>query len=490
MNLANWLWQTAQARPDLAALILGDRVLCDYRGFVQRVQERAGRLAASGVGLGDRVVIYAYNHPDYLVALYAIWWLGAVAVPVNRKLHPVELRWIVENAGARLVIGDQPGLDAGPEVSLADAAGASVPVPELPVTMADDALAWLFYTSGTTGKPKGVMLTHGILVQMSLCFATDVEALTPEDRLLYAAPASHGAGLYALAGVRAGAGHVFPASQGFDTGEIIDLAAVHGNLVFFAAPTMVKRLVLAAAPHGYRGEGIKTIIYGGGPMYAADIDAALAAFGPRFVQIYGQGECPMTISVLPRDLVADRRHPRADARRASVGYAQAAVEVAILGPDGEALPPGAVGEIGVRGPLVMAGYWRNAQATAMAIRDGWLWTGDLGHLDADGFLYLTDRSKDVIISGGTNIYPREVEEVLLQHPAVREVSVIGARDDDWGEVVVACVVGEAGLEPAVLDAFCRARMAGFKRPKRYVFLDELPKNAYGKVLKTELRGRL
>ena len=487
MNLASWLWQTARARPEHPALILGTTLLCDYRGFADLVRARAGRLMAQNIQPGDRVAIYAKNHPDYLVALYAIWWLGAVAVPVNRKLHPVELRWIAENAQVRLVLTDQPGLEAGPEAALSDPDGPGAQAPEQPMPLPDDALAWLFYTSGTTGKPKGVMLDHGTLARMSLCFNTDVLALSSAHQMLYAAPASHGAGLYALPAVRAGASHVFPESLGFDPEEIIDLAAHHGRLVFFAAPTMVKRLIQAAAPLGYAGAGIDTIIYGGGPMYAADINAALAAFGPRFAQIYGQGECPMTITALPRDLVADSTHPAADQRRASVGFAQAAVEIAIKSASGQDLQAGETGEICVRSSLVMSGYWRNPEATAQAIRDGWLWTGDLGHLDADGFLYLTDRSKDVIISGGTNIYPREVEEVLLTHPQVREVSVIGAPDDDWGEVVVACVVTEGTIDAAALDAFCRLTMAGFKRPKRYRFLSDLPKNAYGKVLKTDLR---
>lgn len=480
MNLATWLLQSARNWPARPALMRGPKVLADYAGFLAQVQARAGRLAGQGVGAGDRVVLYAANDPAYLVALFACWWLGAVAVPVNRKLHPSELEWIVQNAGARLVLGDAPGLEPldDPDAPLAA-------VPATPADLPDNALAWLFYTSGTTGRPKGVMLTHGNLAQMALCFAADVDALTPADRMLYAAPMSHGAGLYALPGVRAGVAHVVPPSGGFDAAEILELAGSVGNLVFFAAPTMVKRLVSAAG--GHDGTGIRTIIYGGGPMYAADIQAALAAFGPRFVQIYGQGECPMTISVLGRDLVADRSHPRADVRRASVGHAMAAVEVVVRDADGQPLPPGETGEVTVRGPLVMAGYWQNPEATAQAIRDGWLWTGDLGHMDADGFLTLTDRSKDVVISGGTNIYPREVEEVLLTLPGVREVSVIGEPDSDWGEVGVACVVGEA--TPAAMDAHVRAHLAAFKAPKRYRFLTELPKNAYGKVLKTELRKR-
>lgn len=335
------------------------------------------------------------------------------------------------------------------------------------------------------------MLSHDNLRHMTLCYALDVDAARAEDHMLYAAPMSHGAGLYMFAQIRAGGAHLVPASHGFDSDEIIALAQSRGNLVFFAAPTMVKRLIAAAKAQGFDGTGIRTIIYGGGPMYANDIDEALACFGPRFVQIYGQGETPMTISVLPRDLVADQTHPRWRARRASVGIAQGAVTLAVLGSDGTPLPPGVTGEICVQGPTVMAGYWNNPEASAQTLQGGWLHTGDLGHLDEDGFLYLTDRSKDVIISGGTNIYPREVEEALLRHPAVFEIAVIGEPEPDWGEQVVAYVVLEPGHDVSLpeLDSWCRQQIAAFKRPKRYEFVEELPKNSYGKILKTDLRTR-
>jgi long-chain acyl-CoA synthetase len=300
---------------------------------------------------------------------------------------------------------------------------------------------------------------------------------------------SHGAGLYSLPFIRAGARHLTPRSRGFDPDEILALAAEPGNLCLFAAPTMVKRLMEKARQKNHDGSGIKTIVYGGGPMYAADIDEALAQFGPRFVQIYGQGESPMTITALSRELVADTAHPNWRQRRDSVGIAQSCVEVAVLGADGKLLAPGETGEVAVSGPTVMKGYWNNEEATAQTLVDGWLMTGDLGHLDEDGFLTLTDRSKDVIISGGTNIYPREVEEVLLRHPAVSEVAVIGTPDPDWGENVMAFLVLERGstCDRAALDTWCRDNMASFKKPKLYRFVDEMPKNSYGKVLKTDLR---
>jgi long-chain acyl-CoA synthetase len=253
---------------------------------------------------------------------------------------------------------------------------------------------------------------------------------------------------------------------------------------------MVQRLTRHAAATGADPAGLKTIVYGGAPMYLADLDAAHAAFGFRLAQIYGQGESPMTITALDKAAHADTAHLRWCQRLQSVGTPQIVCEVRIGDETGRPLPPGEVGEVMVRGAAVVRGYWRNPEATARAMGDGWLRTGDLGALDADGFLTLKDRSKDLIITGGSNVYPREVEEALLAHPKVREVAVVGLPDPEWGERVVACVVAEPGTEAAELDAWCLARIARYKRPKQYALLESLPKNAYGKVLKRELRERL
>ena len=233
-------------------------------------------------------------------------------------------------------------------------------------------------------------------------------------------------------------------------------------------------------------ENIRTLIWGGAPMYVEDALLALDRFGPRLAQIYGQGEAPMTITTLSKQDIADRGHPRWRERLASAGLPYASVEVMIADAQDRAVPPGEMGEILCRGDVVMPGYWQNAEASRAALRGGWLHTGDVGAFDTEGYLHLKDRSKDLIISGGSNIYPREVEEVLLMHPQVREVSVIGRPDREWGEVVVAYVVGDAS--PAALDALCLERIARFKRPKDYVFVGALPKNNYGKILKTELRS--
>ena len=288
------------------------------------------------------------------------------------------------------------------------------------------------------------------------------------------------------------ANQVLPEEGHFDPAEVFALCRRWRGLALFAAPTMVRRLVAWAQEHAPDLSGLKTVIYGGGPMYLEDIKQGLSVLGERFVQIYGQGECPMAITALSRFHIGNREHPRWAARLASVGVAQSAVEVIVADVDDRPLPCGEVGEVLVRGEAVMKGYWRDPEATAQTLRGGWLHTGDLGSFDDDGFLTLRDRSKDLIISGGANIYPREVEEVLLRHPAVREVSVVGRAHRDWGEEVVAFLVLHPGAHATEeeLDRLCLQHIARFKRPKLYRYVDSLPKNNYGKVMKRALRDRL
>jgi long-chain acyl-CoA synthetase len=295
---------------------------------------------------------------------------------------------------------------------------------------------------------------------------------------------SHGSGLYIMAHVLHRGVHLVPESGGFEPAEIFEMFRAWPRTSMFAAPTMVKRMVECPAP--CHSDTIRTIIYGGAPMYVEDARKALQRFGPRLAQIYGQGESPMTISVLTKSEIADRDHPRWRERLASVGRPFRCIEAMVADEQDRPLPAGEAGEILCRGDTVMAGYWNNPEASAATLKGGFLHTGDVGAFDADGYLTLKDRSKDLIISGGSNIYPREVEEVLLKHGQVREVSVIGRPDREWGEVVVAYVVG--GAPSAELDALCLSSIARFKRPKDYVFVEALPKNNYGKILKTELRA--
>ncbi|MDZ4316278.1 MAG: AMP-binding protein [Azonexus sp.] len=506
MSLVHLLLRHARQTPDRPAIFNGTDAWATHGAWAQRSAGLAQRMVAAGLLPGDRVVLFLHNHPRYLEILWAAWWAGLVVVPVNAKLHLKEVQWIVDNSAARWAfvtsdVAPDPaaltGLDGVIDAESATCTAwleAGAGMPAITERHADDT-AWLFYTSGTTGRPKGVMITHRNLMTMGLTYFNDVDHVDPGDAIAYAAPMSHGAGLYAIPHLMAGARHVVPASGGFEAAELFALGRQIGSLSLFAAPTIVKRIVDEAEAQGLSpeqcGESFKTIVYGGAPMYAADIQRALHTMGPRFVQIYGQGESPMVGTALSRTHLADTAHPRHAERMASVGVAQTTVRIRVAGSDGEPLPVGEVGEVLIQGDSVMAGYWHNTEATAAAIRDGWLWTGDMGALDAEGFLTLKDRSKDLIISGGSNIYPREVEEVLLTAPGVSEVAVVGAPDPEWGEIVVAFVVPQPRvvLDSKRLDAFCIDQIARFKRPKRYEIVDALPKNNYGKVLKTVLRER-
>ncbi|MFD1711372.1 long-chain fatty acid--CoA ligase [Ottowia sp. GY511] len=507
MSLAHLLLRQARQRPESPAILNGEALHATHGEWAARSARLAQRLRAAGLQPGERVLLFARNHPRYLEALWGIWWAGLVAVPVNAKLHPREVEWIVANCGARwgfvttdVAPGPLAGLERQIDLEGDEAAALLAPAADalaVPVTERDlGDTAWLFYTSGTTGRPKGVMLTHRNLMTMGTGYFVDVDPVARGDVIAYAAPISHGAGIYAIPHLMAGARHVVPASGGVDPAELVALGRAIGPLSLFAAPTIVGRLVDHAVALGLSpddcAQSFKTIVYGGAPMYVADIQRALQVMGPRFVQIYGQGETPMVGTVLTRADLAGSAHPRHAQRLASVGVAQTPVRVRVTDSQGVDVPLGDVGEVLIQGDSVMAGYWANPDATAAAIQNGWLFTGDMGSLDADGYLTLKDRSKDLIISGGSNIYPREVEEALLTAAGVAEVAVVGEADAQWGENVVAFVVAHAGAAPteAVLDAHCLDHIARFKRPKRYIFVSALPKNNYGKVLKTELRERL
>ncbi|MGP4053900.1 acyl-CoA synthetase [Mycobacterium sp. 4D054] len=492
MNLFALLDQTAARHGDRGAVYHGERQIETWASL----RDRALRLANSlrDLGPGARVAVAGENNPRIIELMFAIWAAECVFVPLNYKLHPREMEQILTDSGAALAfVSAKIGAQLAPVTSTRLE---TIDSPEYesrctgavlaPPRHTDPAqLAWLFYTSGTTGRSKGAMLSHRNLMAMTVSHLADFDSPDQNCSLIHGAPMSHGSGLYVPPYVSRGARQVVPASGGFDPDEFLDLCEQHPGCSAFLAPTMVARLVQTGRA---RPANLKTLVYGGGPMYIDSLKKAMAAFGPVFVQLYGQGEAPMTITGLRRrDHVAGDGWA-SDAVLGSVGYARSGVDVAVLGPDGERADADEIGEIVCRGDVVMSGYWENPEATASTLQGGWLRTGDMGSFDEHGFLTLRDRSKDVVISGGSNIYPREIEEVLLEHPAVVEAGVVGAPDEEWGEVVVAFVVGD--VSAAELDAHLLERIARFKRPKRYEFVDELPKNSYGKVLKRELRARV
>ncbi|KQX70082.1 AMP-binding protein [Angustibacter sp. Root456] len=506
MNLATWVERHGRDLRHRPALATGDRVHATWEGFAARTAGvAAGLRGEHGLVPGDRVAIVMKNRPEYLEAMYGAWHAGLVAVPVNARLHRDEIAYILDHSGTRLVVTDAEHADdvealldtveslqavvLAPGEQWDRLAGAS------PMRLLDrrpDDAAWLFYTSGTTGRPKGATLTHRNLLMASLSYFADIDAVSADDSVLLAAPLSHGAGLYGLPHVARGAVSVFPKSAALDGPELLTLTNRWPGMSFFAAPIMVKRLAADPALAGADLSRLKTIIYGGAPMYLEDLEAALEAFGPRLAQIYGQGETPMTITALSKADHAPRDDPRRRDRLQSVGLPRTDVEVRVVDPYDRELPVGEVGEVVVRGDVVMAGYWGQPEATEETLRGGWLHTGDVGSFDDDGYLTLRDRSKDLIISGGMNIYPREVEEALLTHPQVDAVAVVGRPDAEWGEAVVAFVVAAEGVQPSVdaLDRTCTERIARFKRPKEYYFVEALPTNNYGKVVKRELRERV
>ena len=501
MNIATLLVRSALAYPDLPALCVGERPVFTYGELAARVARLARALREDcGLVEGDRVALAMRNCPEFLLVLFATWHAGLCAVPMNFRLHRQEFRYILEHSGSRacFVTGDLAPALAGLErdveglaplvcvhddafARLADPARAAMACAE---TRPDDP-AWIFYTSGTTGRPKGATLTHRNLGFMIHAYFADIDTVSPGDTMVHAAALAHGAGLYALPAIAQAGRQVISEAASFDPAEVLALIASHRNVTVWAAPTMLTRLSHAAAAAGADTRNLRTVVYGGGPMYVADLTRTLAVLGPKLVQIFGQGESPMTITSLARD-------DHVEAHLPTCGRARTLVEVRVVDTDDRELPAGETGEIVTRSDCVMRGYWNDPEASAAALRGGWLHTGDLGSLDTCGYLTLKDRAKDMIISGGSNIYPREIEEVLLRHAGVLEASVVGRPHPDWGEETVAFIVARSGAHvPAgELDRLCLDHIARYKRPRRYVFVESLPKNNYGKVLKTALRAQL
>lgn len=499
MNLGTLLATTATRRPRRTALRFGEHHLT-YAELDERVDALAAGLSGLGLVAGDRVVLWLRNCPEFVESLFACWKLGLVAVPVNARLLATDVAFHAADSGAAAVIhspdfaagaalvdvGHRIGTGDSGEVSYDDLVARHRDAPDQTRPVADDAPAWLFYTSGTTGRPKGAVLTHGNLTFVAVSWCADLHCLQPEDVVLHCAPLSHGAGFHALAAVARGAENVVLARS--DPPVVLEAIARHRVTATWMVPTQIRLLLDSADLATADLASLASVVYGGSPMYRSDLVEALERIGPVFCQLYAQGESPMTVTYLRRE---EHRPGRADADvLSSAGVARTGMEVRIADSADAAVPVGEPGEIQVRGPAVMAGYWGRPDDSAEALRGGWLHTGDVGRADERGYVYVLDRIKDLIISGGSNVYAREVEDVLLRHPRVQDAAVFGAPDRLWGEAVTAVVVGAAGpgaLDEDDLRAFCREHLADYMRPKRLHVADQLPRNPYGKVLKRALR---
>lgn len=502
-NLATLLLQAAARFPDRPALIRGDQSWT-WSTFATRVKAAAAGLQALGVQPGDRILVHGRNSPAFLETLWASWMLGAVWVPTNVRLTPPEIAYLAQSSAATVHIFDRgfephaeaaraanPAarfhLDLGPAWEALQHHGAL----EHPVDVGRDTACWFFYTSGTTGRPKAGVLTHGQLAFVVTNHLADLmPGLTERDVCLVVAPLSHGAGIHALTQVARASASVLTESDRLDPAEAWHLVERHGVTNIFTVPTILTMLTRSPEVDRHDHSSLRYVIYAGAPMYRADQQHALHKLGKVLVQYFGLGEVTGNITVLPPDLHTQEDDPAYPI--GSCGYPRTGIDIAILTPEGARQSAYETGEICVRGQAVFTGYHDNPEANAKTFAHGWFHTGDLGHLDARGFLYITGRASDMFISGGSNVYPREIEEALLLHPAIAEACIVGLPHPKWGESGVAVLVlhpGATALE-ADLRAHLDTRLARYKHPATYLFWPELPKSGYGKVAKKDIKQKL
>lgn len=508
-NLAALLLHAARRHPDGPALIWRDQTW-RWADLLDRVTRAAAGLRAAGIEAGDRVLIHSRNSNAMFESMWAAWMIGAVWVPTNFRLTPPEAAYLAESSGARAHLIDAAFPEHAATLRAANAAhrltvalggpldGADADWDDLaahadplttPVDVGRDHPCWFFYTSGTTGRPKAGTLTHG---QMDFVVANHLADLMPglthRDASLVVAPLSHGAGVHQLSPAARGAPTILMPSERLDVAEAWRLVERHRVTNMFTVPTILTMLTRDPSVDQYDHSSLRFVIYAGAPMYRADQIHALRKLGPVLVQYYGMGEVTGAITVLPPHWHTTEDDPAFPLN--SCGYPRTGMDIAILGPDGAVLPTGETGVIGVRGPGVFAGYHGNDAATRDAFAHGWFATGDVGHVDARGFVYLTGRASDMYISGGSNVYPREIEDALLLHEAVAEACVLGLPHPKWGEGGVAVIVTRAPVTEAALRAHLEGRLARYKWPHRFVFWDALPRSAYGKVPKRDVRACL
>jgi acyl-CoA synthetase (AMP-forming)/AMP-acid ligase II len=512
VNTADFLAIPASIVPDQEIAVFEDRRQT-YQDTTTRVQRLAGALAALGISKGDRVAVLDTNSSRYVEAYFASSMLGAVFVPLNYRAKAEELEYMITTAGARvLMVGDRyaPLVSAIRDrllcvthyVAMESLQAGMVPFEELIVRASMDAsmaevdeddVNTLMYTSGTTGCPKGVMLTYGDFVAY-VCGNTELADGTPRGATLLCVP------LYHIAGVTSMMTSVFTGRRlvilrQFEPAEWLETVQRERITHAFLVPTMLKRVLDHPDFDRYACSSVEVLAYGAAPMPVPVIRRAIATFPPTvgLVNAFGQTETTATVTMLlPEDHRLEgtpREVERKLQRLSSIGRPLPDVEVRIVDPQGAEVMRGEIGEIAVRTPRLMKGYFSQGDATAQTIVDGWLHTRDMGWMDEDGYLYLAGRKDDLIIRGGENISPAEVEAVLHTHPAIEEAAIVGVPHVDWGEQVLAVVVPRVGstlTAEEVID-WCHRRLASFKKPTSVQFVSELPRNPLGKVLRKELR---
>ena len=506
MNSFAFLEKSASQNPDGAAIVQG-AVSISYLEFHQRALAVGGNLLAQGCVPGDRVAFCLANSPHILEVIFGCFAAGLIVVPVNARLHVKEIAYIVGNSGAKVLVHGpeyQDGIAGNADLFqgvtrfCTDVADGAQQYDALlnrdnalaaGIDAAPEDLCWLFYTSGTTGKPKGAMWSHRMVRCVIMNYLADLHNIQPCEVVLHCAPMSHGSGIVALPAIARGAVNAITDTASFEIDSLLaTVERLKVSHIAFMAPTQIVKMLEDFEPGKYDISSLQAICYGGAPIYVDQLKKAMATFGSIFVQLYGQGESPITITGMSRSMhqaLLDADDPRIG----SAGQIRTDVEAHCVDQDDNRLPNGEAGEIVARGDVVMPGYWNNEEATKEALRGGWLHTGDIGYFDDRGFLFLLDRAKDMVISGGNNVYPREVEEVIILHPKVANCVVFGIPDAYWGEAVHAVVVakdGETLTAKEIID-FCGEHMAGYKKPKAVDFVDALPVSGYGKILRREVR---
>jgi fatty-acyl-CoA synthase len=515
MNLAHLIRQNARRLPDLPGLIWGDR-RWSWAEIEREVNAFAAALSARGLAKGDRLLVHSKNTAQMFFSMYACFKLGVVWVPTNFRLMPDELVYLGTFSGAKgfLCHGDFPDhaatvakevpniafiwrLDeqakptAFGEANVSDLLDRHRGERVADVAVEHDDPCWYFFTSGTTGRSKASVLTHG---QMAFVITNHLCDLLPgtteKDASLVVAPLSHGAGVHQMNIVARGAPTILLPSERFDIDEAWRLIEAYRVTNLFTVPTILKMMTEHPAVDAFDHSSLRHVIYAGAPMYREDQKFALKKLGKVIVQYFGLGEVTGNITVLPPALHDPEDH--ANTRVGTCGYERTGMQVAIMDDAGKEMQPFETGEICVIGPAVFAGYYDNPEANAKAFRDGWFRTGDLGHMDEQGFVYITGRASDMYISGGSNIYPREVEEKILTHPAIAEVAVLGVPDKLWGEVGVAvCVMREGHrVSEGEVAEYLAPKIPRYKMPKKFFFWEALPKSGYGKVPKRMVKDEL
>ncbi|MEE9313132.1 MAG: AMP-binding protein [Rhizobiaceae bacterium] len=499
MNLGHFLTQTAERLGGNPALVRGDQSLT-FSQLNERVNSACVSLAKLGIGKGDRILVQSRNSFSMFETMFAAFKLGAVWVPVNFRLSEDEVAFIAENSGAKALVYESVFsshrdsvkssnsmehiicLDKSADGALCwdDLARGDGKFTDCAVEHDDP--CWFFFTSGTTGRPKAAVLTHGQMGFVITNYLADLfPGLGEQDASLVVAPLSHGAGIHQIAQVARGVSSVLLEGERFDTEQVFAMIEKHKITNAFTVPTILKTMVESDAVSRYDHSSLRHVIYAGSPTYRVDQQAALETLGPCIVQYYGLGEVTGNITVLPAFL----HHLEDDIQGhlGSCGYARSAMQIQVHDDEGNEVERGTTGEFCVIGPAVFAGYYNNDEANEKAFRNGWFRTGDRGHMDAEGFVYLTGRESDMYISGGSNIYPLEIEEKLLQHQFVRDCAVVGLPDPKWGEVGAVAIVPHEGFDIDEFKGWMASKIASYKLPSRVELFDVLPASGYGKVTK-------